>query len=478
MKIHAAYIRVSTPQSENQKHRHQEESLPKQRDLLNAWFTSKGIPGQLEFFQDDRSGSECSRPGLLALIEAIENQRVATLWIFDDSRLARNQNLAQMVWGLCLQHEVTVWNYSMRRSVDLKNVEDRLMLGLTGFTNEFFLRQLRRQCRDGTERLLQKGCWGSGRVPFGYKRGKDKKLEPLEEEMKVVKRAFNEVSSYGLHRISVGLEADRVAGRVCGPRKNRPWTFADVGRIVRNPVYTGAVVWNRSQKGRNLPKDEWKVVRNAHPAVISEERFQQVQAVFRTRVKGAASFEKKQDNDIAGMAFCGHHGYMLVSVHKGNNPGHRFSCRALGCPNTLIQTAPVRDALRRHPAFRQQAESLAREKPSAANEVELKRDAQKVRTRVQNLEMRLSQMVKKFAEGEWTETTLASEMKPVRESIEILKQKILDIENVPESLAKEATTATPWFETKESALQKNLRKPPLRAVIFERSRIVVEEVAP
>ena len=122
--INAAYIRVSTPRpkeddgvnqnGESSRKNNQEESIPKQIELLTAWFKELGFSGELRFFIDDASGKNEDRENLLALIELIYKNEVARLFYYDDSRQARNSYLTQRLLWHCDQHRTEIWPYHFR----------------------------------------------------------------------------------------------------------------------------------------------------------------------------------------------------------------------------------------------------------------------------------------------------------------------------------------------------------------------------
>jgi hypothetical protein len=56
-------------------------------------------------------------------------------------------------------------------------------------------------------------------------------------------------------------------------RTPRPWTSDAVGRILANPVYTGATVWGRTNNGQPVPPDQWVICPHAHEPIIDGRTF-------------------------------------------------------------------------------------------------------------------------------------------------------------------------------------------------------------
>lgn len=481
MKINIIYVRVSSRQTPGG--RKQEESLPKQTELLTGWSKELNLPGEWVIFQDDMSGSELNRPGLIAAMEAIEGNLVGNFMFFDESRVARNQGVAHAVWNLCFQHQVTLWNYAWRRRIDLNSIDDKMMLGMTGYVNEMFLRQMRRQCHDGAQRLLAKGCW-TGRPPYGYRRGNEKKLEFVAEEIAIVKRILEEIPTRGLRNVAFRLESDRMLGKIGGPRGlNRPWAIHDLTRIIGNPVYTGAVVWNRTKKSKKVPRSEWKWTRGAHPAIISEERLQEIRALVRGRMRQVLSFKSRKSNELAGIAYCGHHDRMLVSVYDPKTLGHRFKCHNLGCPNTPLPVNIVREAISAHPSFQERPAPTALLAPPKSDGVEREREMVTIKAQIAQLEDRRRGMIVKFASGEWTKETLERESARIKAGTQDLRNSLAELESgrvvVRESPPVSQRGVVPIAEWLGVRMAQNGagEHPRLRVYVYERRRVEVTEVA-
>ena len=69
-------------------------------------------------------------------------------------------------------------------------------------------------------------------------------------------------------------------------RPGNGWTYSSVRNILRNPVYTGNMVQNRSfrqvcsKKALPLPPEQWITVEATHPAIVSSELFDRVNTLL------------------------------------------------------------------------------------------------------------------------------------------------------------------------------------------------------
>ena len=92
-------------------------------------------------------------------------------------------------------------------------------------------------------------------------------------------------------------------------------TLAD---ILENQTYVGDTINNKStqklfagQDKHDLPKEQWYVAKNTHPAIIARDDFEKVQkilnknrAVFKTVRAKSEQIRAEYQNDLAGMVFC------------------------------------------------------------------------------------------------------------------------------------------------------------------------------
>ena len=100
------------------------------------------------------------------------------------------------------------------------------------------------------------------------------------------------------------------------------WAYPTINVILRNRVYTGAMVQHKSEKisykvekYHYIPEEQQYIVEGMHEAIISKDTFEQVQENMkkRTRTPGFHS-EVRKVNPYAGILVCGDCGYNLQRV--------------------------------------------------------------------------------------------------------------------------------------------------------------------
>ncbi|WP_052427633.1 recombinase family protein [Neobacillus niacini] len=122
---------------------------------------------------------------------------------------------------------------------------------------------------------VRRGEWIQGRCPLGFTRGDDKKLVIDESESQIIRSIFDLAEQgYGLPTI-----AERLPYKTA---KGQPFTVPTVHNILHNPAYIGTISYS-VKKGRN---PESIVTKNAHPAIISREQWNNVQLALQSRMQG------------------------------------------------------------------------------------------------------------------------------------------------------------------------------------------------
>jgi site-specific DNA recombinase len=180
--------------------------------------------------------------------------------------------------------------------------------------SEWYVMEMLEKSRGGTEVHIEEG-FNIGKPPYGYaaeriphpvparrEEGKFKsRLVPDPDQRRAVEAIFawRVGRQLGYKTIAAELNAD--PGRYPPPVPTDParavghWTQSSVSEIVRNPKYTGYMVWNRRARktghGKPNPVSEWVWSPEiTHPALVSRETFVAAQKITdrRARVRGDA----------------------------------------------------------------------------------------------------------------------------------------------------------------------------------------------
>ena len=179
----------------------------------------------------------------------------------------------------------------------------------------------------------------SGFAPYGYVKDPADKHHFLvdEEAAKVVRRIFYmSLEGYSRDGIAKKLNQEGILTPSEYKRKvqglkyanalekagAKGWAYPTINVILRNRVYTGAMVQHKSEKisykvekYQYIPEEQQYIVEGMHEAIISKDTFEQVQELMkkRTRTPGFNS-EVRKVNPYAGIIVCGDCGYNFQRV--------------------------------------------------------------------------------------------------------------------------------------------------------------------
>lgn len=247
-------------------------------------------------------------------------------------------------------------------------VESYMEPGTTDFMQGIFALVAEQSSRDTSQRttaaLRERAGWGAwlgGRAPFGYRRVRVQRggrsvpvLEPDPSTAPELRALFADAAT-GRHsaRHLITLAYQR---GYFDPVK-RPLDRNHVVRILRNPVYRGAVVYGRQSRSRfrkqgRMGTDTWTVVEDAHPALVTRDQWDAVQAWLteHQRDQGTVRGTVYLLTSVLWCGRCG--GKMYGRTHRA--PGGRlyqaYSCarrsNAAACDMPSLTPAPLEAAVR------------------------------------------------------------------------------------------------------------------------------------
>lgn len=236
------------------------------------------------------------RPELNALYVAMKAGQVKHLWVYDQSRLSRNDQVASVFRYECNKQGVTL--YTKDGQFDLSSPQDKFLKQLLDAVAEFDNVTRAERTRLGKMNRVRSGSWHGGPPPFGYKL-EDRKLVVVDDEAKWVKRIFQEVVKGGAAtHIKQVLDSNGVSPR----RKKGLWTIGSINALLKNTHYSGHYIYTDSKSGQTIEVQ--------CPSIIDQITWNAAQhkrsgEVLRQSQKNATS---KNFYLLRDLMFCGHCG--------------------------------------------------------------------------------------------------------------------------------------------------------------------------
>ena len=271
----ALYARVSSDRQDV------DLSVAAQMRALRDYARKNGYLVAREYVDEAESGRIADRPEFRKMIDAASQPnapfREILVWKF--SRFTRKREHAVAFKSLLRRKGVRV--VSITEQAD-DTPTGKLLEGIIESVDEFYSENLAQEVTRGMREAASRGFWVASRTPYGYNRvmvqdGPKKRpmLEPDPDASGVVKRIFDMAEAgTGMLQISKTLNGEGIASPA-----GKLWSKNTVHFILRNEVYTGALVWGVSGKG----KDEPIRVEEAFPAIVSKSKFRRVKRLMKTR---------------------------------------------------------------------------------------------------------------------------------------------------------------------------------------------------
>ena len=343
-KITALYCRLSSEDRADG----ESNSIKNQKNILVKYAEEHGF-GNTRFFVDDGvSGTLFSRAGLNAMLEEVNAGNVAVIITKDQSRIGRDV----LEVGLLKRQfeENNVRFIAANDNLDTANGFDIMSIFRDVF-NEFYVADTSKKIRTVKRANALQGKSGR-RVPYGYYTQDDKGVWLIDETAAEIVREIFKKFIAGAIPTEIGR--DLYKRKIVSPmyyfqqndtvRENEiKWHVSTVIKILENPAYIGTFIalkqTTQSYKNHkiiNRPEEEWVVIENHHPPIVSQEMFETVQ---RLRKRRRRRTKKGEMGILSGLVFCadcnapmticnsGKYSYYVCSRHRsGNNLLNENDC--------------------------------------------------------------------------------------------------------------------------------------------------------
>ena len=306
-------------------------SLNNQRNILVEYANANNHEIVGESYDDNVSGMHFNREGISKIYEQVENKAIDAIIVKDLSRLGRHRTQTAMFIDYLREHDVRV--LSVTENIDTSNEDDDLMIGFKGIFNDMYARDISKKIRAGYKQKQKKGIVIT--VPLGYFKDKNtNEIMIVEEEAEIVRKIYDlYLSGYGLKAIAKKLNDEGIKSPQYYQNKmynkklpsNKPeitgrylWVNTTVKRILQNEFYIGTVTCHKTYTSKinhirkALPEDEQFKHENFAPAIISKEKWEQVQFLLSSKRNNVRASSGNPCHRYTGLIECGDCGCTFV----------------------------------------------------------------------------------------------------------------------------------------------------------------------
>lgn len=258
------YVRVSTQEQAKEGY-----SIGEQIERLQKYCEAMGWEIVDTFIDPGYSGGDTERPGLKAMIRAVEDNDIDKVVVYKLDRLSRSQkDTLFLIEDVFLKNNTDF--VSMNENFDTSTPFGRAMIGILAVFAQLEREQIKERMTMGKEARAKEGKWhGGGTEPIGYDYDAATELLMVNDyETMQVKELFDLfLEGIPLRRI------EKMFNEKGYTHKHGTWEPKSMRRVLRSKVYLGY----------NKYKDEWH--KGEHDPVIDEETYAKSVALLDQRME-------------------------------------------------------------------------------------------------------------------------------------------------------------------------------------------------
>ena len=252
MKRSCVYTRVSSDEQVKG------YSLEEQEHMCKAAIESKGWRYIRTYSDPGISGRTMNRPGLNAMIEAINSGEIQAVVIYKLDRLSRKQrDTMTIIEDIITKNDVDL--VSLNETLDTSTPWGRAMIGILSSFNQMESENIQMRTQMGRDAKLKQGGYVGGKPPIGYK-SVDGVLTVVPEEAEIVRLVYKLRVEDNMTLIGIANELNNRGYRT---KKGYEFKHSAIQNILANDeTYRGHYRYGIGSYTENqhepiLGEDEW-----------------------------------------------------------------------------------------------------------------------------------------------------------------------------------------------------------------------------
>lgn len=324
----ALYIRLSeADRNVSVNGKDESESITGQRNFLRDFISHKPEfqnADIIEYCDDGKSGTNFERSGIKQLLDAAKSKRINCIIVKDLSRFGRNyievgDYIEQIFPFLGIRFIAVNDGYD---SIDHPYGSAGLIdVSFKNVIYDLYSKELSQKTRSAHRQLANKGYCLS--TFYGYKRSPNNRHELVvnEDTAKYVREIFERANN---GEIISDIVRDFNQRKISTPSKNDSsmWRCLTISTILRDERYTGCAIYGKTKPDKigsrqivKVDRDDWLIVQDVIPAIISKELFRSVQEKLKYTPRNVTA-TKNKINIFNGTVKCGNCHYAMVSIGR------------------------------------------------------------------------------------------------------------------------------------------------------------------
>ena len=328
----AAYGRLSVEEEVNG------QSRENQIALLQDYIEHQSdLKLEATYFDNGYTGTNFNRPDFIRLMNDVRQKKISCIVVKDLSRFGRNMLEAsyyiEKVFPFLGVRLIAVTDhFDSSRKADI----DSLSVPLRNLVNELYAKDISRKIWSSMQKKKKDGFAGGNSAPYGYIRNPITKRNEIDPETAFYVQlifmwaqlnvSLNEIANR-LQLLGAPTPRERLH-QLGIHKKTREWIWRPtaVRNILENQTYVGDTVSNKTnqalfagQPKRKIPKENWMITPNTHPAIIPRDDFESVQKQIKISKQNyhkgrdaTALINEKLKDELPEMVFCADCGERMI----------------------------------------------------------------------------------------------------------------------------------------------------------------------
>ncbi len=307
------------------------------------------------------TGTNFNRPEFVRMMEDVKNGKIGCIVVKDLSRLGRNY----LESGYYLQNVFPAYRIRFIAIYDgydsATSDPEAMLVGMKNIINDYYSKDLSRKLSASIDVRRSNGPPSMGIPPFGYiKDPKDKSHFLIDREAAPIIHLIFKWALDGMEFTEISRSLNDMRIPTPGEfrqlqKKKLPliqqdsrWTYSTVTKILRNRVYAGDMVSNKTycrkydpQNTRIVPEEEWIIYPDTHDAYITHEEYDFIRGRLKDKAEKARSIRSHSlmnsanyKDTFKGLVFCGNcRRYMSRQIDPKSGVLKKYICN--GIPNRM-----------------------------------------------------------------------------------------------------------------------------------------------
>ena len=328
----AVYVRLSI---ENSGKDDDGDSIENQTSICKEYIAEHPDLKLYDIYEDNgKKGTHFDRPEFQRMMEDVKGGKVQCILVKDLSRFGRDyieagQYLEKIFPFLGVRFISITDGYDSLTSDD---AEGALMIPLKNMMNDVYAKDISRKIITSFRARQEKGEYLPAFPPYGYVKSKTRAYRyEVDEKVAPYVRMIFEWKAAGVSHSEICRRLNDMGAVTPAKRKvelgiwhaekykHTIWHGRTIIDIMKNSTYTGELVYGRMPKSlyqgikcHRAKPDEWRIIPDAHEAIVSRELYDKVQALFDERAKEMkdkmdkhAPLREQIVNHFKGRIYCG-----------------------------------------------------------------------------------------------------------------------------------------------------------------------------